>query len=327
MSFSVQDRHGALDTHYAGAFGCPSTGTGHTWWPDYGPGCRDFSSHPVGHPAEKLFDKFVKPMAPAAREDAPVPSSQFRHPMASREALMGQRPLSPGTRKAMKHANEHQQAVRRLNDHSLRMDEWHGGAPLRPSQAARLREVERQRMSHSSSDPAISSVGSMSRETLERLGFCVGRSVKGSAGTFTQAPPAGAPPRGETPRRPHSLSFTSMLHGAGRSPSASKPKAAPEAGRRKPTTRSASAASKFTVAVGKDGWPEPPSFGNREHHAPVGAALPSRFSFNAPPAADCSPKARGMAAGSAGSTLTKAPYGSGTHPNEPWDSPKAPMAV
>jgi len=97
--YSTQDRFGdPIHSAYGGKLdlgGCRA-GAG-TWWPDFGPTCRDFSPGGVNHPTEFVFQSEVEPFTRAQRAlsqpellkrpEKEPPEQQFRHPAPATEAL------------------------------------------------------------------------------------------------------------------------------------------------------------------------------------------------------------------------------------------------
>eukprot|EP00928_Gymnodinium_smaydae_P001436 TRINITY_DN10530_c0_g1_i2.p1 TRINITY_DN10530_c0_g1~~TRINITY_DN10530_c0_g1_i2.p1 ORF type:complete len:311 (-),score=55.36 TRINITY_DN10530_c0_g1_i2:283-1215(-) len=211
MSYSVQDRYGGLCTTYNNSLG-PS-GTGRTWWPDYGPTTQAFSFQEKQHPTETIFEKVVKPFTrQGASASAPELSPlrpQFRHPQPAREAIHQGEP--DGAAKLAAHAVTSRQAsLRRMEVRQRRIDKWIGDPPNRVGarDALSVSEGRPSAMfgsSLSNSQLSSAQASQVSREVYERHGFLVGRS-KGSIADGG---------RGARPRKANTLSFHAMLMAGG----------------------------------------------------------------------------------------------------------------
>lgn len=180
MSYSTLDRYGGLSTTYAYARGgggaAVGTGSKGMWWPDYGPTTKDFSQQRRSHPAESIFEGIMEPRHwDANREKKEVPpspeSTQFRHPVPAREAMLKAEP-SLETKIAAHEVTQRQGALRRAEARQKRIDSWLDEAPIRlPGGAGpQARHIR----SESSLDSG--SCSRVSRETYEKFGFLVGRS-------------------------------------------------------------------------------------------------------------------------------------------------------
>mmetsp|Transcript_81076 Transcript_81076/g.224337 ORF Transcript_81076/g.224337 Transcript_81076/m.224337 type:complete len:307 (-) Transcript_81076:159-1079(-) len=205
MSYSTLDSHGGISTTYAHARGGVHTqGPGRTWWPDFGPGTRDFSAQERSHPSEAIFEKIVKPGKWSTREKSipnPEPvAARFRSPQPARDAMQDQAPSIE--RKLAAHAvTERQAALRRMEMRQRRVDSWLEDAPVRMN-ASTLSEVSW----HSSSEPSLrelstSQASQVSRDVYQRHGYLVGRS-KGSIADGVS---------GARPRRHNPLSYSAMM--------------------------------------------------------------------------------------------------------------------
>lgn len=184
MSYSTIDRFGSLSTTYVKG-GAPVGGTGlKSWWPDFGPGCQDFSQQPKGHPSESIFASVVEPMHWSHEARRPPPAKQnvaeqFRNPAPARHAMLHRTEPEVGHKLAQHHITKRQSNLHRLELRAKRMDSWVGDAPIRMS-AEYLENSKRLGGSRSLSEPSVGALSSehasaVSRDVYEKHGWLVGR--------------------------------------------------------------------------------------------------------------------------------------------------------
>eukprot|EP00429_Kryptoperidinium_foliaceum_P079615 CAMPEP_0176216880 /NCGR_PEP_ID=MMETSP0121_2-20121125/17411_1 /TAXON_ID=160619 /ORGANISM="Kryptoperidinium foliaceum, Strain CCMP 1326" /LENGTH=319 /DNA_ID=CAMNT_0017556005 /DNA_START=20 /DNA_END=978 /DNA_ORIENTATION=- len=182
MSYSTLDRFGGLSTHYAHARArdVPPTGTGlSTWWPDFGPGCGDFSQQRRSHPNEMIFEKVVEHKRWCAKTKPSPPAgdlvaSQYRNPEPAKRATLHEAHPDAERRDTAHGFTERQASLRRLELRQRRVDAWAGEAPIRMGNA-----LARAPGSQSSPDLACHSAegaSKVSRAVYEQHGFLIGKS-------------------------------------------------------------------------------------------------------------------------------------------------------
>jgi len=273
MSYSTLDRNGGIHTTYAHARGGGQGGcTGQTWWPDFGPGSRDFSAQQRSHPSEVIFERIVKPAKWSTREkaatSAPPMAQQFRNPQPARDALLNKTEPCVETKLAAHAVTERQAALRRLEVRQRRMDAWLADAPIHSREASLYDSSGRSRSEPSLKELSSSQASQVSRDVYERHGYLVGRS-KGSIADGS----SGARPRRHNPLSYSAMMFSGNLLGdsSGRSKRSYRP--------RKPSKQwRTSLESSFvfdpqtSLPVPRGGWnsqrpsrwPEPASHGGRD---------------------------------------------------------------
>lgn len=193
MSYSITDRYGGIVSSYHPAPGVTACGQ-KTWWPDFGPGVRDFSAQERSHPTDSIFRTQVEcRRRPAAQTLA----SQFRHPAPAREALLITAQPSVETKLAAHEFTEKQSALRRLEVQQKRIDKWIQEPPIR-----RIQSEPGSLMDASRNTSASSSALEANRSVYEKHGYLVGRhtgSVADGLGGLSGK------------RRANSMSFSAML--------------------------------------------------------------------------------------------------------------------
>lgn len=171
MSYSTLDRYGGFTNKYVyGRGGGPGAGQGSgVWWPDFGPGQRDFSAQDRSHPAETIFENVVAPGKWSTKvrcaPSQPLEAVQMRHPAPAREAMLEVKP-SLEAKLAAHEVTERQCALRRAELRQRRMDSWLGEAPISSSEGR----------TRSRSETSLGAGTQVSREIYEKHGFLVGRS-------------------------------------------------------------------------------------------------------------------------------------------------------
>eukprot|EP00443_Scrippsiella_acuminata_P098851 CAMPEP_0115603746 /NCGR_PEP_ID=MMETSP0272-20121206/16586_1 /TAXON_ID=71861 /ORGANISM="Scrippsiella trochoidea, Strain CCMP3099" /LENGTH=298 /DNA_ID=CAMNT_0003039277 /DNA_START=77 /DNA_END=969 /DNA_ORIENTATION=- len=203
MSYSTLDRFGGISTTYAhGRGGGPPGGSGlrNVWWPDFGPGCQDFSQQRRSHPNEMIFEKVVEPKhwstAPKPQAKPEPATTCFRNPAAERVTML---PSGfEADRKIAAHAvTEKQAAIRRLELRQQRMDSWLEKAPIHTSAYLAVADKadradwpkpprSKGALGNSLSEPALGNTGNtnisslsaatVSRDVYQKHGYLVGRS-------------------------------------------------------------------------------------------------------------------------------------------------------
>lgn len=165
MSYSFQDRHGGIMTGYHPAPGVTAAGQ-RTWWPDYGPGVRDFSHQVRTHPTESIFKSQVEPRK---RPTPPMMASQLRHPAPAQEALFSNSEPSVEVKQAAHAFTERQAALRRLEVRQKQVDRFIQEPPMRriQSEPGSLRDI--------STASCSTSALEANRSVYERHGYLVGR--------------------------------------------------------------------------------------------------------------------------------------------------------
>merc|ERR1719491_1939139 len=121
MSYHTVDRFGNYTVTYAHARGGgPPGGVGlRNWWPDFGPGCQDFSQQRRSHPSEGIFESVVEPKkwsheARSSQPMGPPMAEQFRNPAPARHAMLHKSEPDVERKLAAHMTTNKAEAIRRL---------------------------------------------------------------------------------------------------------------------------------------------------------------------------------------------------------------------
>lgn len=255
MSYCTLDKFGGISTTYAHSRGGgPPGGTGlRSWWPDFGPGCQDFSQMRRSHPSESIFESVVDPKHWSAEANRPAAqrealAEQFRNPAPARHAMLHKTEPEVGRKAAARITTIKQASLQRLEHRSKRVDSWLGSAPIRMSSAYLEDAAKKPGASRSLSEPSIGALSSahsayVSRDVYEKHGWLVGRSQGAIADGRS-----GQEARRHNPLSYHAMMFSGDLQDSKRSRKSSV---------RKPTGQWRASPDKNFVFDPKTGLPMP----------------------------------------------------------------------
>jgi len=279
MSYSTLDRHGGIVTKYAHAKArnAPAGGQGlRTWWPDFGPGCQDFSQQRRSHPSEMVFERVIAPTHKwSATAGPPRPCTveplapPMRDPEPARRAMLHEAEPGIERRLAAHSVTERQAALSRLESRQRRVDAWAGETPVKMThayisgglaqgafhqalQGGRTASAPSlgARAGRAATAPAAVPPGAPSREDFARSGYLVGR----SQGSIADGLGGG----GEARRRHDPLSMKAMLHKRMGTPASGARTLAPPRKRTSPWRVSPEASIAFDprnfLPVPRGGW-------------------------------------------------------------------------
>eukprot|EP00933_Yihiella_yeosuensis_P059734 TRINITY_DN6134_c5_g1_i1.p1 TRINITY_DN6134_c5_g1~~TRINITY_DN6134_c5_g1_i1.p1 ORF type:complete len:323 (+),score=49.21 TRINITY_DN6134_c5_g1_i1:202-1170(+) len=215
MSYSTLDRYLNIKTTYAFTRGGPGAGQGKgMWWPDFGPGQKDFSAQKSSHPSDTIFENVVEPGNWNAhkvhrRPEKVLEGHQIRHPAPSTEALY-QEEIKKEDKLRAHEVNNLRGRIIAAEKRQKRIDSWAGEAPIRMAATQSSSAMRRSRSD--SSMLKTDSCSQVSRDVYERHGFLVGR----HKGSIADGKTGVLAPRRHNPLSMHTMMYSGeVVNGTG----------------------------------------------------------------------------------------------------------------